>query len=124
MGERVLDAGADRGFDRVGLRCLLWHWLASRLLAMDAAGPALPLEPLLVGLAVISGISRGLGGGPVTRDDIPEPLRAPVEAECTGGLAFADEAEGPADRDAVPVAEAGDCNIDVGLAVGHGPGFG
>ena len=42
---------------------------------MDAAGPALPLEPLLVGLAVISGISRGLGGGPVTRDDIPEPPR-------------------------------------------------
>ncbi len=54
-GEDMLDTGADFRFGGVGLRGPLGHRLAARLLAVDAADPALPLEPCLVGLVAVGG---------------------------------------------------------------------
>lgn len=105
-GEDVLDAGADLRFDGVGLGGALGHRPAARFLAVDAADPALPLEPRLVGLAAIGGVGPDIGGGVVAGDDVAQHF--PVKARHIGDLAFADEAEGPADRHAALVAEAGD----------------
>ena len=97
---------------------MIRHRFAPRLLAMDAADPALPLEPCLVGLAAIGGVGPDVGGGIVAGDDIAQ--HPPVEARTIGDLAFADEAEGPADRHAAFVAESGDGNVDARLAVCQG----
>ena len=75
---------------------------------MDTADSAPPLEPCLVGLAPVGGVAVG--------DDIAQ--HPPVEARIIGDLAFADEAEGQADRHAAFVAEAGDGNVGARLAVG------
>lgn len=61
VGEDVLDTGANLRFGRVRLRGPFGHRLASGLLAMDAADPALPLEPPLVGLAAMGGIGPDVG---------------------------------------------------------------
>jgi hypothetical protein len=82
---------------------------------MDATDPALPPKPFLVGLAAIGGIGPDVGGGIVVRPDIPK--HPPVVARCVDGLALADEAEGPADRDAALVAEAENSDVDRRLAV-------
>lgn len=122
LGEDMFDAGSNPGFDRVGLGGPLWHRLASWLPAMDAADPALSPEPFLVGLAAIGGVRPDVRGSVVVCHDVPE--HPPVEARRVGGLALADEAEGPTDRDAALVAEARDRDVDPRFAIGHGPGLG
>lgn len=122
LSEDVLDAGPDCGFGGVGLRGPLGHRPAPRLPAMDAADPALAPEPSLVGLAAIGGIGPDVGGGVVVGDDVAK--HAPVKARAVGDLAFADEPEGAADRDAALVAKTGDGNVDPRLTISGGPGLG
>jgi hypothetical protein len=121
-GKDVFDAGADLRFGGIGLGGPLGHGPASGLPAMDAADPALPFEPCLIGLAAIGGIGPDIGGGVVAGDDIAE--HPPVKACTIGDLAFTDEAERAADRDAALVAKAWDGDVDPRLAFGGGPGFG
>ena len=82
---------------------------------MDAADPALRLEPLLVGLAAVGRIGPDIRCGIITRHDVPE--HPAIEARAIGDLPLADEAEGPANCDAAFVAEAGDGDVDPRLAV-------
>ena len=68
----MLDAGAHFRFGGIGPGGALGHRLAAGRLAMDAADPALPLEPCLVGVAAIGVIGLYVGGGIVAGDDIAQ----------------------------------------------------
>src|SRR5690606_11340522 len=82
---------------------------------VDAADPALTLEPCLVGLAAVGSVGPDVRSGVVAGDDISQ--HPPIEARAVSDLAFADEAEGPADRYAALIAEAGNGDVDARLAV-------
>src|ERR1043166_10076170 len=112
----MLDAGAGLGFRGVRLRGPLRHGPPARLAAVDAADPPHALEPSLVGLAAVGGVGPDVRRGVVVGDDVAE--HASVEPGGIGDLALTDEAERPADRDAALVAEAGDGDVDLRLAVG------
>ena len=101
---------------------MIRHRLAPGLLAMDAADPPLRFEPLLVGLTAVGRIGPNIRGGIVARHDVPE--HPAIEARAIGDLALADEAEGSANRDAAFVAEAGDGDVDLRLAVRRWAAFG
>lgn len=122
LSEDMLDVSANLGYSRIGPCRPLRHLPVPGLYAIDVADPTLPFEPLLVGLAAISRIGPDVGGGVVVHHDVPE--HPPIEAGSIGDLGFADEAEGPADRDATFVPEARDGDVDVRLAVGRGLGLG
>ena len=62
-GKNMLDAGTDFRFGRVGPGGAFGPRPASGLLAVDAADPAVPYEPRLVGLAAIGGIGPDIRGG-------------------------------------------------------------
>ena len=84
---------------------------------MDTADLALPLAPFLIGLTAAGCVRPDRGGRVVVRHGIPEP--PPVEPGTIGDLALADEAKGPADREAALAAEAGDRDVDTGPAIGY-----
>lgn len=120
--EHVLDAGPDLGFGGVAAPDILRHRTALGLPAMDAADPALCLQPTFVALAAVGGIGPDVRGGVVARHHIAQ--HAAVIPGAVGDLALADEAEGPADRDAAFVSEARDRNIRLRPAIGGRPGLG
>lgn len=118
-GEDMLDASPDAGLLRIGPGGALGHRPSPGLLAVDAADPAVSLEPGLVGLTAVGSVRSYVGRRVVGGDDIPE--HAAVEGRGVGDLALADEAEGPADRYAALVAKARDGDVDAGLAVFQRP---
>ena len=67
-GEDMLNAGADFRFGGVRLCCAFGHGLVARLLAVNAADPALPLEPCLVGLAAVGGVRPDVGSSSVASE--------------------------------------------------------
>jgi hypothetical protein len=87
--EHMLDASTDLGLCGIPAPHRIRLRLASQLLAMDAADPALPFEPLRVGLVAIGGVCPDVGGGIVAGADIAQ--HPPVKACAIGDLAFADE---------------------------------
>lgn len=98
MREDVLDPCANAGFCRVAAPDIRGHWFALGLPAMNAADPALGLEPTLIALAAIGRVGPDIRSGVVVGDDITQ--HPPIVARSVGRLALADKAKGPADGDA------------------------
>lgn len=120
--EHVLDPRPDPGLGSVAAADVLRHRPALGLPAVDTTDPTLGLQPALVALAAVGGIGPDIRGGVVARHHVAQ--HTPVVARTIGDLAFADEAEGPADCDAAFVAEARDRNIGLWPAIDGGPGLG
>ena len=120
-GEHMFDTGTNLRFGRIGPGGAFGHRLAARLLAVDAADPALPLEPRFVRPAPIGRVGPGVGGSIVISDDITQ--HPSVETRCVGDLALADDAEGSADRHAAFVTEGRDGDVDARLVIRQGSGI-
>lgn len=122
MSKNVLGAGANAGFGGVAAPDIRRHRFAFGLPAMNAADPALGLEPALIALAAIDRFRPDVRGGVVVGDDIEQ--HAPIVAGLVCRLALADKAKDPADDDSGFVAKAGDGNIGLRPAINGGGGLG